>query len=185
MSNIVTPEFRVSFPHVFAPQEPMQPGGDSKYSIVMLFPKDADLSQLKAAANEALAREFGEDKKKWPKGLRNPFRDQGEKEKDGVLPEGYEAGAIFITATSKQKPGVVDANVQPILDSSQIYAGCYARASVRAYAYNKAGNAGVSFGLQNVQKTRDGESLTGRLKPEDEFKPVEGAGGDAGYDPFA
>lgn len=170
--NVMTPEFRVSYPYLFQPQQPMANSAskDPKYSVVMLFPKGADLSKLKAAAEAAGAEKWGADKTKWPKGLRSPFRDQGEKES-----EGYVAGAIFVTATSKQKPGIVNAGVQPIIDSSEVYAGCYGRATVRAYAYDNAGNRGVAFGLQNFQKTRDGESLSGRMKAEEEFDPVASA----------
>ena len=62
-----------------------------------------------------------------------------------------------------------------ILDESEIYSGCYGKVSLRAFAYDQKGNKGVSFGLQNVQKVRDGESLGGRVNPQDEFKPVENA----------
>lgn len=181
--NVMTPEFRVSYPYLFTPQQPMANSAnkDPKYSVVMLFPKGADLSALKKAAEAAIIEKWGADKTKWPKNLRSPFRDQGEKESDGYVP-----GAIFVTATSKQKPGVVDAAVQPIIDSSAVYAGCYGRATVRAFAYDNAGNRGVAFGLQNFQKTRDGESLTGRLKPEQEFQPLPAAteSADAGDDIF-
>ena len=41
------------------------------------------------------------------------------------------------------------------------------------FAYDKAGNRGISFGLNNVQKLGDGERLDGRLKAEDDFDPIE------------
>ena len=86
---------------------------------------------------------------------------------NGVL-DGY-AGTVFIAATSKQQPGVVSANLKPIIVRDDLYAGCYCRASVTAFAYDKAGNKGVSFGLQNIMKTRDGESVSGRSRAEDDF----------------
>ncbi len=169
--NILTPEFRVSFPYLFRPSKPMQDGGVPKFTITMLFPKDADLSALKAAAENALHERWGTDPKKWPNNLRSPFHDQGEKDF-----EGYEEGAKFITATSIQRPGLVDAQVQAIIDESEFYPGCYARATVRAFAYPKPGQTGmtpgVAFGLQNVQKTRDGDSLGGRTRPQDDFAPA-------------
>jgi hypothetical protein len=174
MSNVVTPEFRVSYPSVFQPKRNDLNGKD-EFSVVALFPKGADLSALKAAAKAAVVEEWGPDEKKWPTKLRLPFRDQGEKKKDGVMPPAHEEGAIFMNLKSQQKPGVVDQNVQPILDAVQFYGGCYARASVRAYAYEMKGNAGVAFGLQNIQKTRDGDSLGGRAAPEKDFAPIPGA----------
>lgn len=167
--NVLTPKFRVSFPNVFRPGKVMQPGAEPKYSITMLFEKGADLSKLQAAAKAVCEEKWGADKTKWPKNLRNPFRDQGEKEWPG-----YEAGAIFISASSKQKPGLVDEKVQDIIEEHQFYPGCYARATVRAFAYDQAGNRGVSFGLQNIQKLADGEPLGGRTNPSQDFEAVSG-----------
>ena len=175
--NIMTPRFRVSFPNVFRPGKAMQEGAEPKFGLVMLFKKGEDLSALKAAAAQAVVDKWGADQAKWPKNLKSPFRDQAEKEG-----EGYEAGAIFITATSKQKPGLVDARNQPIIDESEFYAGCYARATVRAFAYDKAGNRGVAFGLQNIQKMAEGELLSGRRKAEEEFEPIEDSAVGGGTD---
>jgi hypothetical protein len=197
--NLMTPEFRVSYPYVFRPQQPMagsDPGAKPKFSVTMLFPKGADLSKLKKAAEAAVMEKWGDKiNDKTPvdpqnpatgtKGqqflakLRKPFRDQGEKESEGYMP-----GAVFITATSSQRPGLVDGANNDIIDETQFYAGCYARATVRVFTYDKKGNKGVAFGLQNIQKLRDGESLSGRMKAQDEFEPVAdaevSAGGDAG-----
>lgn len=174
--NVNTPKFRVSYPNVFKAKRNDLSGQD-EYSIEALFPKGADLSKLKAAAQEAIVAKWGPDKEKWPKNLRSPFRDQAEKAKevDGkrILPPACEEGAIFINLKSKQRPGVVDQNVQDIIDESQFYAGCYAIASVNAYAYDQKGNRGVSFGLGNVQKVADGEPLGNRSKPEQDFAPIQ------------
>jgi Enterobacter phage Enc34, ssDNA-binding protein len=166
-SNVMTPEFRVSFPNVFRPAKPMQDGAEPKYSITMLFKPGENLDALKKAAMAAVVEKWGTDKSKYPKNLRTPFRDQGEKSYDG-----YIEGAIFITATSKQRPGLIDSANVDILDEAAFYAGCYARATLRPFVYSKAGNNGVAFGLQNLQKLRDGESLTGRMRAQDEFAPV-------------
>lgn len=171
MSNkLITPEARLSFPNLFVPKAGMDGVGEPKYSAVLLFPKNADLSALKEAARAAIAEKWGDKK---PANLRSPFRDGSEKDLDGY------ADCIFVTVSSKQKPGVVDENVQPILDPNTIYAGCYVRASVRAYAYEKNGNRGVAFGLQNIQKMRDGQPFGNFSKPEDDFAAVAGASGKA------
>jgi hypothetical protein len=183
MATITTPEFRVSYPNVFKAKKNIMSGKD-EFSMVALFPKNADLSKLKAAAEAAIVQEFGADKAKWPKKLRSPFRDQAEKEKDGQLPMGHEAGAIFLNLKSMQRPGVVGPDVQPIMDESQVYAGCFGRAAISVYCYNQAGNVGVAFGLQHFQKTKDGEPLGGRVRVEDAFQPVEGSGGGTAGDLF-
>jgi len=64
----------------------------------------------------------------------------------------------------------VDKNVQPILDSTEVYSGCYGRASITFYPFNTNGNRGIACGLQNLQKLADGESLGGRSRAEDDFE---------------
>lgn len=176
--NVTTPVFRASYPHLLKPQK-NDLNGEMEYQVVALFRKGEDLSKLKAAAEAAVVAKWGADKKKWPDKLKSPFRDQAERAKKDpetgkrVLPQGYEEGAIFLTLKSKQRPGLVDQNVQDIIDDTVFYAGCWARATVRAFAYDQKGNTGVSFGLQNVQKYADGDSLSGRTKAQDDFAPVE------------
>lgn len=183
-TTVLTPEFRASYPAVFKPRKNDLNGKD-EFDIVMLFPKDADLSGLKAAAKAAIKKKWGD---KPPAGLRSPFRDQGEKQAksgDG-LAAGHVEGAIFIRAKSTMAPGVVGPRKDPAtgkleeLDERSFYAGCYARAKVNAYAYDNKGNKGVAFGLRNVQKLRDGESLGGGFsRPEDDFDAVETGDGPA------
>ena len=159
----MTPEFRVSFAHVFEPHA-FSEGDTAKYSVVMLFDENENLDAMKKLAAATV-------KEKWPKGkpanLRNPFRKGSEKPNL----DGYE-GTIFVTASSKMQPGVVDKEVQPIIDTNEFYSGCYARATVTCYAYGGPGTKftpGVAFGLQNVQKLRDGDTFSGRSKAEDDF----------------
>lgn len=54
-------------------------------------------------------------------------------------------------------PYVVDANIQPILQQSEIYSGMYGRANVSFFPYNASGKKGIGCGLNGVQKLRDGE----------------------------
>lgn len=186
MENVLTPQFRVSYAKVFRPEKNSL-NDKMEYSLVAIFPPKADLTTLTKSITDAATEEWGADKAKWPKNLRNPIRKNEEREKDGKLPDGYEPGGHFITLKSTQRPGLVDANLQAIIDETQFYSGCFARAQVRPFAYLQKGNAGVSFGLQNLQKMADGDPLSGRQKAEDAFEAVAGAataGADAG-DPFA
>lgn len=167
-----TPEFRVSFPHVFEKHSGFE-GQEAKYSIVMLFPKKTDLKELKRAAFNAATEKWGA-KEKWPKTMRMPFRDGDEKQDLA----GYE-GCYFVSASSKQKPQIVsnkkvDGAFPRIEKEDELfYAGCYARATLIAFAYDKMGNKGISFSLQNVQKIKDGEQFSGRRNADDEFDEVD------------
>lgn len=180
VDKVITPEFRVSYPNVFQARKNELSGKD-EFSLTAMFPKTADLSALKRAAEAVLVEKLGADKSKWPANMRNPFRKNSEKYKnvDGktVAPQGMEdPDGIFINIKAQQKPGVVDQNVQPIIEPREFYAGCYAIASVRPYFYDQKGNKGVAFGLNNIQKVRDGEPLGGVSRPEDDFKPAAGGG---------
>ena len=58
----------------------------------------------------------------------------------------YEEGGSKI----KDKPGVVDAACQTIIDRSEVYSGVYGRASINFYAFNVNGNRGIACGLNNL-----------------------------------
>jgi hypothetical protein len=161
-----TPEFRTSFVKVFKPEK-FSDDAPAKYSIVMLFDKKTDISELVAAAKKAREDKWGTDKDKYPKNLKNPIKDG-----DALGYEGFE-GCVAISATSTDKPQVVTADLtERILDPCDFYSGCYAKATVRCAVFDHKGNKGVAFYLGNLQKVKDGDSLDGRAKPEDEFEPV-------------
>lgn len=189
--RIITPKFRIIFADVFRPRENRKDDGSvtMEYSVMAAFPPGTDFTQMNALIAAAAAKKWGPDKATWPKPLRNPIRANEEKEQKGVLPDGLERGGHFINIKTTIRPGVVDQNVQPILDESEFYRGCYAIAQIDAYGYEVKGNKGVSFGLQNIQKVADGEPLSGRQRAEDAFQPVAGAAtpatGGASGDPFA
>jgi len=184
-TQCITPEFRVSYPKVFRPERNDLNGKD-EYSVVALFPPGADLSKLKAACKAACEKKWGADQKKWPKNLRDPFRDQAEKEKEdeegnAYMPDGYVKGAIFLKLKTQKKPGLVNARNEDILDDSDFYGGCYARAQVSAATYFEKGNGGVSLYLNHVQKLRDGDPFGSAARnASDVFEPVSETGSTAG-----
>lgn len=165
--NILTPEFRASFPDVFKPNTY---GGKETYQIVMLFPKEQDLTSIKNLIKEAAEAA-------WPGGKGRPdltLPDFKVSDKDY---DGYE-DHVAIRAGSQYPPGVVDGNRQEIIKESDFYAGCYARAQINAYVWEFGGKFGISFGLQNVQKLRDGDLFGNRVRPDaafdDGYVPPEG-----------
>ena len=97
-----------------------------------------------------------------------PLRD-GDTERDD---EAY-ADSYFVNANSQTPPQIVDQNVNPIMDRSEIYSGVYARVSISFYAFNSNGNKGVACGLGNIQKVRDGQPLGNRSSAEDDFTAIE------------
>lgn len=181
METIVTPEFRVSFPHVFVPKTQ---NNRSFYSIQMLIPKSANIEPLKQAIKEAANAQWPDPNKR-PARIENPIKD-GDTDimSNGTLrKEKYPecAGHWVLSATKSAKgkrPGVVDGNVQPILSEELFYAGCYAIAAIHVYAYyptkdNPQKKDGIGFGLEHLQKTRDGEPFTGESRVQDVFGVIE------------
>ena len=79
----------------------------------------------------------------------------------------------FKCDAAKNKPRVVDVNNEDILESSKFYAGGWGRASVSAFAYEQAGNIGVSFGLNHIQFVKDGEPFSARPTVEAAFEAIE------------
>jgi hypothetical protein len=169
-SKNISPVGRVSYPNVFRPRA-VEEGKDPQFSLALLFDKSQkdELAEMRAKVEAAKKEKWGD---KVPKNFRTPFRDGNEK-------EGAEyQDKIFINLKAKENrpPQVVGPDKQPISESSgDFYPGCFARVSYTVYAYEVRGNAGVSFGLGNIQKVKDGEPFDGRRDAEDEFEAVAGS----------
>ena len=170
-TKIITPKFRMSFPALFVPK-PFEDGGEPVYSLTCLFPVGCDLKALQGFVLEAMTEKWGDKALADFKAgkIRNPFRKQDEKEHLA----GYEAGGYFIILRSKNKPGVVGPDVQPVTDPAVAYAGRWARASLSVFAWSHAkGGRGVSFGLNNVQLLEEADRFGGgAARPSEDFEPV-------------
>lgn len=168
--RIITGEARFSFVHLLKPRE-NQFGGEPRYSVTILVPKsDVATKQLIDSAIEAsIQRGVSE---KW-NGVRPPMVSTPIHDGDGVrpsdgMPFGPEcAGHWVFTASSPldERPEVVDVNLNPILEPSEIYSGMYGRIAINFAPYFQAGKRGVgAYISKNVQKTRDGEPLSGSVQ---------------------
>lgn len=151
-------------------------GGKPKFSVSLIIPKSdtVTVGKIKTAIEEAYRE--GQSKLKGNaksvpalSTLRTPLRDGDLERPDDPA---Y-ANAYFVNANSATAPGVVDANRNEIMDKSEVYSGCYGRASINFYAFNANGNRGIACGLNNLQKLRDGEPLGGRASAESDFATVE------------
>ena len=82
---------------------------------------------------------------------------------------GRELMILKVSANSKTRPGIVDLAKHEIMDTSEVYSGCYCRFSINFYPFSTSGNNGVAAGLNNIQKMADGVPLGGRSRAEDDF----------------
>lgn len=146
-------------------------GGEPKYSVSAIIDKKdtKTINAIKAAIEQAKKDSVSKWGGKVPANLHLPLRDGDIDRPDD---EAY-AGCYFFNANSRQAPQVVDAKVQPIIDQSEVYSGCYGKISVTFYGYNANGNRGIAAGLGNIQKLKDGESLGGRSNAADDFQTEE------------
>ena len=174
-TRIITPTFRLSYPHLFE-RHYNELANREQYDIVMLFDKKdkAGLKPMYDLMAQVAKFRFGAN----TKGLKNPLKDgdtatnqAGELIKDKN--PSYE-GMFVLSSWSKNQPGVVSNKNQIILDHDEVYGGCYCKAQLNCYAYETAGNRGISFGLLHVQKIKDGDPFGSRTKPEDAFAPISG-----------
>jgi len=161
----------MSYLNVNEPKVPLG-GGTPKYSVSLIIPKSDTVTVQKIRAAIQAAYEEGQSKLKGSskfvpelEDLKIPLRD-GDKERKG---DPVYAGCWFLNANSTTKPGVVDADRNPILDSSELYSGIIGRASINFYAFNSNGNKGIAAGLNNIQKLADGTPLGGHSRAEDDF----------------
>lgn len=170
-TRIVTGEVRFSFVNLLKPRA-SQHGGEEKYSVTILVPKsDFGTKQRIDAAIEA-AKQVGKDKV-WngaiPPLVNIPIHDgDGVKPSDG-MPFGEECKGHWVFSASTnvdQPPKIVDANLNPIMNATEVYSGMYGRIAINFAPYAHSGKKGIGAYIStNVQKTRDGEPL-GASAPE-------------------
>ena len=168
-TKVVTGKVRFSYVNIFKSRA-FQADQDAKFSICLLIPKEdkATIRKIRAAVDEAFQEGISS---KWngkkPANVKLPLRD-GDEERADEAPE-YE-GMMFLNANSTQKPGIVDKDLNEILDPDEVYSGCWGRASINFYPFSVNGNKGIGVGLNNVQKLKDGEHLgAARASAESDF----------------
>ncbi|WMJ86739.1 DUF2815 family protein [Anaerocolumna sp. MB42-C2] len=166
-TKVVTGVVRLSYANVWEPKSIN--GSAEKYSVSLIIPKSdtKTIAAINAAVNAAIEEGKGKFGGKVPNraALKLPLRDGDIDRPDD---EAY-VDCYFVNANSNTAPQVVDKQVQPILDRSEVYSGVYARVSINFYAFNSNGNKGIACGLGNIQKIKDGEPLGGRSNAEDDF----------------
>lgn len=172
-TKVITGKVRFSYVNIFKSRA-FQPGQDEKFSICLLIPKKdkktvADIkAAMEAAVQQGIAEKWGGKK---PASLKLPLRDGDDERADEA--EEY-VGMYFINANSNQKPGIIDMYKNEILDPTEVYSGCWGRASINFFPFNSNGNKGVAVGLNNVQKLGDDEALGGtRASAESDFDDLD------------
>ena len=173
--KLITPPFRMSFPHLFKPNA--YQGAEPKYSVTALWDRTdiskggryADSWAKLIKALDLKSREFFDKPlAKLPANIRRGIRNGEEKSHLN----GYGADVLFaaLKATEDRKPQIVDLRKQliPDGDTSKIYPGAWARASINIFAYDNIGK-GLAFGLNNLQWLGQGERLDSITDAREDF----------------
>lgn len=161
---------RISFANIWEPKSIN--GSEEKYSVSCIIPKADKKTLARIEKAVEAAKQSGKEKKwsgKIPPNLKLPLRDGDIDRPDD---EAY-ANAMFINASSKDAPQIVDRKVDPILDPMDCGSGDYCNVSVNFYAFNANGNRGVAAGLGNIQLIKHGERLAGKASASSDFTEVE------------
>ena len=151
-------------------------GSNPKFSVSLIISKDDKKTidkinaAIKAAYNEGLGKLKGTSKVAPAlSAIKTPLRDGDAERPDD---EAYK-NSYFVNAKTLQRPGIIDHDMQHILDPSEVYSGVKGRASITFYAFNSNGNRGIACALNNLQKVADGTPLGGRSSAEEDFANVD------------
>lgn len=167
-TKVITGKVRLSYVALLEPKA--FEGQEAKYSTVLLIPKSdkATISKIKKA-QKAAYEAAKNDKLKGVKAdkVKTTLRD-GDDEMDLEEHPEY-ADCYFMSVSSKTAPGILDKYKEKVDSPDEVYSGVYARVSLNFFAYNTAGNKGISAGLNNVQILAKGDYLGGRSSADADF----------------
>ena len=172
--KVITGEVRASYVNIFKTRF-NDLSGKEEYSMMILVPKSdrATVEKIEGAIETAKQEKW---KGRAPKGFHITFKDGDDEDQ---IPESAKPGEepfanhYFMNVKSTTKPGIVDADLNEVIDEGSFRSGDYCKVSIQAYSYDTKGNRGVSFGLNNVQVLRKGVPLGGRSRPENDFEVEE------------
>lgn len=159
-TKVITGKVRLDYANIWEPRSTSN--STPRYSVTIIIPKDdkETINNINNAIDEAikenkklLVDQFGKINKSI---LSLPLRDGDVEREDN---ESY-VNSYFLNANSARQPGIVNENVRPIFDQSEVNSGCYARVSITFYTFNINGNKGVAVGLNNIQKLSDSINMS-------------------------
>jgi hypothetical protein len=177
-TSVTTGKVRLSYVSIFeAKAMDASKPEDKKFSVLVMIPKSdtttvANIKKAIAAAEEAgIAKVWGGKK---PAVIKNTFKDADKdtNQSGEIYADADEnvKGHYIINVSSKNRPGIVDSNLQEILNPTAIKSGDYGKVNMNFFAYKHAtGGVGISAGLQHVMFLEEGESLGGRVSAEAAF----------------
>lgn len=145
----------LSYPALFTPDEF---GGQKNYKTDCLISKtNPQFKELMADIMLILDNDLG---LKWDDLKHKPVKEFDWERVEREDLKGY-ASIRTKSSASRQRPRVVDTQLLPITDESEIYGGCVANVNVSVGCYENQFGKGVTIILNAVQKVKDGTPMGG------------------------
>jgi len=177
---VVLKDVRLSFPHLFEPQERENDDGTKRknYNCALLIPKDHPqvktmLAAFKKAATAARKKAWGDDPVRWPNVPSHQVALKDGDNPDHTDRPEYE-GHYFLNASAPvdRPPRVLtnrkDSNNRWIKaeqgEKGAVYAGCFVNSIIEIWGQKKDSKKNmpnrINAGVQTVQFRRDGDPFT-------------------------
>lgn len=172
--KVVTGKAIIAHPALFSPRPESSEIDPGKFTVMVIVKKSdtETTAKLKAAVEAAVKAQWPD---KVPGGLMKPVKDGDQKFDEDQKKYPYLKGCWFLNAKTTTKPKVFDAQVQEIIDPTEVASGDYAKVSLNFKAYDKAGNKGVGVYLNAVQHLGRGPVVIGGGNAADDFSKEEEA----------
>jgi hypothetical protein len=168
---------------LFVPQRGPEGTGEPKHSATIGFPKDHPVvAQIKKGFEQVSKEKWGAKAVEVYTMLKAGDRlclHDGDAKADK---EGYK-GNLYISASNKLKPLIIDGLKQPLdANSGKPYSGCYVNAEIELWAQDNKFGKRINATLRGVQFARDGQRLAGGgVSSADDYEAIpdldEGAAG--------
>jgi len=167
--KVVIQKARLCFNNLFRAKK--NDRGQDEFKCTLILEEGHDLSDLKEAVKKCAIEKFG----RFDNTIKHPF-----KSKKTMAPDKY-AGRIekypvfkdkvWLEPKTQYAPIILGLDKKPLMDQTELYAGCYVHVSVSPYPWSHPTNGhGVGLNVNAVMKAADGERL-GAL-PGQEFEDI-------------
>lgn len=175
-AKVTTGEVRFSYLHVLEPHA-VRATDTPRYSVQLLIPKTEEGELTVQAIREAAKNAYDATAARRPvmpkfHTLKSTLHDCDEEDDTESHPERAGHYRMTVSAKADRAPVVVDSRLQAITDKSKIWSGCYGRVNLGAFYFDVQGNRAISFGLNSLQMSREGEPLGAVTPANGGFTPL-------------
>lgn len=167
--TLVVGPFRMAFPALFEPEDT---DNGERYKVTALFPPEYKIKELEDTLYEVFEAEFGTDESDWPRGRNDMLPKDKLYDAGGKPYQGFKDGWMAMSMSSKDAPGIIDADKNEVLSKREVYGGRWARAQISITTYNDK-SKGIGVYLNHIQLLDHDEAFNGKGNASDAFDKYE------------